>query len=91
MNKTKIEWVKNPDGSLEPAYIAGFFDGEGSAMVLTIRRVIDGKVFYRFRPVIKIQQKTISVLNQIMQTMGCGHIDSSPSGFTYIINGIGRS
>jgi len=92
MNATNIEWAKNPDGSqgnlLSTQYIAGFFDGEGSAMVLTIRRRVNGYVTYRFRPVIKIHQKTQGVLTQIMNTMGCGHIDKMPSGFAYIINGL---
>ena len=83
-------WARNPDGSqgLSPQYIAGFFDGEGCAMVLTIRRITGGKVTYRFRPVIKIHQKTQGVLTQIMNTVGCGHIDKAPSGFAYIINGL---
>ena len=90
MNKTKIEWVKNPDGSqgVTPQYIAGFFDGEGCAMVLTIRRCVNEHIFYRFRPVIKIHQKTQGVLEQIMNTVGYGHIDKAPSGFAYIINGL---
>ena len=88
MNKTRIEWVKNPDGSLHPAYIAGFFDGEGSAMILTIRRRVNGHILYRFRPVIKIQQKTVGVLNQIAGSIGYGHIDKSGSGYCYIINGL---
>lgn len=92
MNRTKIEWVKNPDGSqgytVVPAYIAGFFDGEGCAMILTIRRRVNDCTFYRFRPVIKIQQKTEAVLIQIMNTLGCGHIDKTRTGFSYIINGL---
>ena len=92
MNKTNIEWVKNPDGThfkpLEDAYITGFFDGEGSAMILTIRRRLRRGIVYRFRPVIKIQQKTKAVLIMIMHTLECGHIDRTPTGYTYIINGL---
>ena len=96
MNKTKIPWVQNPDGSqetglvikpVEDAYLAGFFDGEGSAMILTIRRMDGENIFYRFRPVIKIHQKTEDILLQIMNTLGYGHIDSSKDGYAYIVNG----
>lgn len=73
---------------MDDSYIAGFFDGEGSAMILTIRRKLRRGVVYRFRPVIKIQQKTRPVLELIMAYIGCGHIDKTPTGFTYIINGI---
>jgi len=82
MNKTSIFTP------LSPEYIAGFFDGEGSAMILTIRRKLKRGVVYRFRPVIKISQKTESVLVQIMNTLKAGHIDKDTKGFTYIINGL---
>jgi len=72
---------------MDYSYIAGFFDGEGSAMILTIRRKLTRGVVYRFRPVIKIQQKTKPVLEEIMSQLGCGHIDKDGKGYTYIING----
>ena len=73
---------------MDNSYIAGFFDCEGSAMILTIRRKLKRGVVYRFRPIIKIQQKTKAVLNVIMEHIGYGHIDRTPTGFTYVINGL---
>lgn len=73
---------------MDNSYIAGFFDGEGSAMILTIRRKLRRGVVYRFRPVIKIQQKTKAVLEVIMGHIGYGHIDGDSRGYTYIINGL---
>lgn len=46
---------------MDNKYIAGFFDGEGSAMVLTDNR--HGGIF-RLRPVVKITQKTSGVLRR---------------------------
>jgi len=86
MNKTKLEWALNPDGTQQ--YIAGFFDGEGSAMILTIRRNLQTGVIYRFRPIIKIQQKNPEILYAIKSNLGYGHIDTSKDGFAYIINGL---
>ena len=93
MNHTNIEWPKNPDGTpgyirISPEYIAGFFDGEGSAMILTIRRQLKTGTIYRFRPVIKIHQKTPRVLEAIKRFIGYGHIDQSRDGFAYIVNGL---
>lgn len=48
-------------------------------MVLTIRRKLKTGVIYRFRPVIKIAQKTDKVLELIKTYIGYGH---------YIINGL---
>lgn len=93
MGKTKIEWVKNPDGSpgytmIDERYIAGFFDGEGSAMVLTIKRHWKGGVIYRLRPVIKISQKSDGILWQIWELIRYGHVDCYKKQYTYVINGL---
>jgi len=69
-------------------YIAGFFDGEGSAMILTIHRQMGTGVIYRFRPVIKIAQKTNGVLEAIRDYVGYGHIDYKKDKNGYIINGL---
>lgn len=61
MNKTKIDYQ----------YIAGFFDGEGSAMILTVKRKND---IFRFRPVIKIAQATTPILHKIKQRLGFGTV-----------------
>jgi len=62
MNRTKID----------NKYIAGFFDGEGSAMVLTIRIKEKGGYHFRIRPVIKITQKTKRILMLIKNFFGYG-------------------
>ena len=69
-------------------YIAGFFDGEGSAMILTIHRQMEIGVIYRFRPVIKIAQKTNEVLEAIRNYVGYGHIDYAKDKNGYTINGL---
>ena len=78
MNRTQID----------EKYIAGFFDAEGSAMVLTIRRKLKTGVIYRFRPVIKIAQKTDRILEAIRNFIGYGHIDREKTTSSYIINGL---
>jgi len=55
---------------ISAAYIAGFFDGEGSAMVLTHRVKEKIGYHYRIRPVIKIVQKTKSILVEIKKYLG---------------------
>lgn len=80
MNKTQIE--------VTPSYIAGFFDGEGSALIITIRRQLETGIVYRFRPIIKISQKTRPVLEAIKNYIGYGHIDMRRAVHTYTINGL---
>jgi hypothetical protein len=58
-------------------YIAGFFDGEGSAMVLTIKRKVSGRVIYRLRPTISIAQGTVGILKEIKSFLGYGTIQKS--------------
>lgn len=65
-------------------YIAGFFDAEGSGMILTIKRKLKTGVIYRFRPVVKIAQKTDKVLELIKEYIGYGHTEQG----NYIINGL---
>lgn len=81
MGKTKISI----------SYIAGFFDGEGSAMVLTHRVKEKIGYHYRIRPVIKIVQKTKSILMEIKEHLGYGTIVSNyiKSGecWVYQLNG----
>ena len=69
-------------------YMAGFFDGEGSGMVLTIKRKLKTGIIYRFRPVIKIAQKTNGVLEAIKDFIGYGHIDYGIERNGYTINGL---
>ena len=69
-------------------YIAGFFDGEGSGMILTIRRKMKAGIIYRFRPVIKIAQKTNGVIEAINDFIGYGHIDYEKRRNGYVINGV---
>ena len=69
-------------------YIAGFFDGEGSGMIITIRRKMKTGIIYRFRPVIKITQKTNEVLEATKDYIGYGHIDYETDRNGYTINGL---
>ena len=59
---------------MDYSYIAGFFDGEGSAMALTVRRIVSGRVNYRIRPVIKISQGTKEILEEIRDYLEYGSI-----------------
>ena len=71
-------------------YIAGFFDGEGSAMILTIRRKLKTGILYRFRPVIKISQKSPAVLFEMMEHLRLGHVEkiNKTSTASLIVNGL---
>ena len=74
---------------MDKKYIAGFFDGEGSAMILTIRRKMKTGVIYRFRPVVRIMQKTPKVLTVIKVYLGYGHVTpTSKEGYVYVVNGL---
>jgi len=73
---------------MDEKYIAGFFDAEGSGMVLTIRRKMKTGIIYRFRPVIKIAQKTNGILEAIKDFMEYGHIDYAKDRNGYTINGL---
>jgi len=80
MNRTKID----------DSYIAGFFDGEGSGLILTIRRKLKVGIVYRFRPVIKIAQKHEGILEWIRDHLGFGTVTPSNRGdgvWNYICNG----
>lgn len=61
-------------------YIAGFFDGEGSAMTVTIRREMKVGTIYRFRPSVRISQATREVLDEIAEYLGYGFVTTSPRG-----------
>ena len=73
---------------MDSRYTAGFFDGEGSGMILTIRRKMKTGIIYRFRPVIKIAQKTNGILEAIKDYIGYGHIDYERNRNGYTINGL---
>lgn len=65
---------------IDERYIAGFFDGEGSAMVLTIHRNTKVGKVYRFWPTVKIAQKTDGILDTIKTFLGYGNIRHGPHG-----------
>ena len=73
---------------MDEKYIAGFFDAEGSAMILTIRRKLKTGIIYRFCPVIKIAQKTNGVLEAIKDFIGYGHVNYAKDRNGYTINGL---
>jgi hypothetical protein len=78
---------------MDKSYIAGFFDGEGSAIVITVRHMLsNGRATYTFRPIITIAQKTKPVLEQIRDVLGYGHLDKGHKGIghKYIINSRGN-
>lgn len=68
-------------------YIAGFFDGEGSAMIVTSKGKTNQGIVFRIRPIIKIAQKHRFVLDEIQRFLGFGHVDSYPGIFNYVTNG----
>ena len=67
------------------SYIAGFFDGEGSAMILTIKRIKEEN--FRFRPVIKISQKNPLILKLIRDKLGFGTVLEHHNACLLQING----
>jgi hypothetical protein len=76
---------------ISKSYIAGFFDGEGSAMALTHRVKEKIGYHYRIRPVIKIVQKTKPILMEIKEHLGYGTVVlnyvKSGECWTYQLNG----
>jgi hypothetical protein len=76
---------------MDKSYIAGFFDGEGSAIVITVRsELMNGAATYTFRPIISISQKTMGVLKELRDTLGYGHLDKGRNAGKYIINSRGN-
>lgn len=75
---------------MNDSYIAGFFDGEGSAMILTIRRVRKDGVLFRFRPVVRIVQSEKAILEEIRNHLGFGYVTKSNKDgtFLYVCNGL---
>lgn len=69
-------------------YIAGFFDGEGSAMIMTVKRKKKFGAVYRFRPVISIAQKHRKILDEIKNYLQIGHIDLSRGMYKFVVNGL---
>ena len=59
---------------MDDSYIAGFFDGEGSAVVLTVRQRVRRGIAYRFRPAILIAQATPEPLEAIQRHLGYGTV-----------------
>ena len=55
-------------------YIAGFFDGEGCAIIVTVKRKNKGKIVYRFRPIISIAQKKRKILDIIQAKLKIGNV-----------------
>ena len=55
-------------------YIAGFFDGEGTATAVICRRP-DMCYGFAIQPMIEIAQKYPDILNEIQQFLGFGHVD----------------
>lgn len=79
--KNKIGWCNTTWN----AYIAGLFDGEGSAVILTIKRP-NLKRPFRFRPKISIAQKDRFVLDKIKEYLKIGKVvEDSFSIHKYII------
>lgn len=67
------------------AYIAGFFDGEGSAFILTVKRPNLRRPF-SFRPKISIAQKERLILDKIKNYLDFGEvIEDSNETHKYVI------
>lgn len=73
---------------INESYVAGFFDGEGSAMVITIKRKAKMGLIYRFWPTIKIAQKTDGILKEIQKFTGVGRIVQSRTTNSYVVRGL---
>lgn len=70
-------------------YIAGFFDGEGSAMVITVKRTMKSGAIFRFRPVIRIAQNNREVLDEMKDFLSFGHVTKSSNDcHLYVVNGL---
>lgn len=70
-------------------YIAGMFDGEGSGMIITVKRNLNTGTVFRFRPVIKISQNDRKILDKMREHLHYGHV--SKTGMrchNYVINGL---
>lgn len=61
--------------NMDNSYIAGFFDGEGSAFIIVTRpyKGTNG-TFYRFRSYISISQQYPEVLQKIKESLGFGYV-----------------
>lgn len=70
--KNKIGWC-NGCNKISNAYIAGFFDGEGSAHIITIKRK-EKKFPFQLRPHIDISQKDKFILEKIKKYLGYGKV-----------------
>ncbi len=57
-------------------------------MIITVRRQLKTGVIYRFRPVIKIAQKTDAILELTKDYITYGHIDRERTANSYIVNGL---
>ena len=69
------------------SYVAGFFDGEGSAMAFTIKRKLSGKTMFRIRPVLKIAQGKRGILDLVRDYLGYGTVvGTSRGGYALQIN-----
>ncbi len=73
---------------MNAGYIAGFFDGEGSALIITIKTKLNTGSIYRFRPVIRIPQKTQEILELIEKYLGYGHVAIDGGIFCFVVNGL---
>lgn len=73
---------------IDERYTAGLFDGEGSAMVLTIKRKAKMGLIYRFWPTIKISQKTKPILAEIKDFTGVGYIVPQRTTHSYVVRGL---
>ena len=64
----------NGEIQIDERYIGGFFDGEGSAFIVPIKRKLKTGIFWRFRPHIKIPQKQRKVLDMIKDRLKVGYV-----------------
>jgi len=66
-------------------YIAGLFDGEGSAFLVASKRVFKTGTFWRIRPYIKITQKHQEVLEKIRDFLRIGYVAVDTKAYSYRI------
>jgi len=74
---------------LNDSYVAGFFDGEGSVVIIVVRVKKHGRIYYQFRPLLKMSQKYRPVLDSIRSYLGtCSVTGNALNGYRYVIQSV---
>ena len=77
----------NRQGAINESYIGGFFDGEGSGLIVVVKEKHYNRL--RFRPFIKIAQKHREVLDAIRDYLGLGYVCKDGKVYRFFIDNVG--